>query len=82
MLSSPSIRQSESSHGNTDVVGGERGKAPIIKAAFWFDRKLFSSRWFLRSREPPSTIALFHSRSLAKRGIHYSRALANVSVDR
>lgn len=30
--------------------GGGRGKAPIIKAAFWFDRKLFSSHRHLRTR--------------------------------
>lgn len=42
--------------------GGTGRKAPIIKAAFWFDRKLFSSHRHLRSRasspRPPSLIPL------------------------
>lgn len=72
--------------------GGSREKAPIIKAAFWFDRKLFSSHRHLRSRPnsphpfslPLSSLLLplLRSRSFSKRGTHYSRALADVSVDR
>lgn len=37
--------------------GGGREKAPIIKAAFWFDRKLFSSHRHLRSRASLSPAA-------------------------
>lgn len=67
--------------GNVEKEVGKR--ASIIKAAFWFDQKLFSSR-HLRSRAQtiPIHARFLRSRSLSKRGTHYSRVLADVSVDR